>query len=208
MSKIIIIKCKKFIPPILANGIFLVVVFLILFNAGLSIIRTISLGSSVTSGVYKTTFVLNNTLPTPNIYWIHTDGMLGFDSMERFFGDEQEEFTQELESRGFWISREATLAVPPSTQIAIPALMSPHFYDRVMSWDLDPAYANQLPRNSDLFDNTNNRTAINFTSLRLAREKNETIMAFNAAGFNTSTIANIDIYFYPTVNQFLRIQLF
>ncbi len=138
----------------------------------------------------------------PNIYWFHCDSMLGFDSMERLYGDDQKEFTDALESRGFWLGRESTLMTNRYTEVCIPALMSPYYYDRVQSWIYDPDYAEALPINSDLLSNPGARLTPSYTSDRNAREKNETVMAFNAAGYNTSTLSDLGIYFYPTVNQF------
>jgi len=65
---------------------------------------------------YKQTFDVSVTLEEqPNIYWFHCDGMLGFDSMSRFFGDGQEGFVRELEERGFYINREAAFWANHST---------------------------------------------------------------------------------------------
>jgi drug/metabolite transporter (DMT)-like permease len=33
------------------------------------------------------TFAVNFETPSPNIYWLFMDGMLGFEGMERLFGD-------------------------------------------------------------------------------------------------------------------------
>ena len=97
---------------------------------------------------YKETFNVDATLEQqPNIYWFHTDGMLGFDAMLRFFGDDQEQFVHELERRGFWISHDAAFDARRHTFGAIPTLMSPFFYDRVMSWSYDPEYAKSIPKN-------------------------------------------------------------
>ena len=157
---------------------------------------------------YKDEFVITQPkAQQPNIYWFHTDGMLGFDAMSRFFGENLSEFAQELENRGFWINHEASFDGQFSTQYAIPALMSPFFYDRVMSWALDPEYAISNPNNADLFAKPELRLTLNFTNLRIARERNETIMAFNYAGFNTSSIqAGFDMYYFPTVNQFYSLR--
>jgi hypothetical protein len=159
---------------------------------------------------YKVTFNVDAAPEQqPNIYWFHTDGMLGFDAMSRFLGDDQEWFTNELESRGFWINREASFDTHLNTDGVIPALMSPYFYDRVMSWYHDPEYAESIPKNADLLNDThlpNLRKEPSNISLRNARERNETVMAFNTAGFITSIISSINIIFYPTVNQFYNIE--
>jgi hypothetical protein len=154
-------------------------------------------------GFYKEEFSVDvNPEEQPNIYWIHTDGMLGFDSMSRFFGDDQEWFIEELENRGFFISYEAAFDGNRATRFALPALMNPHYYDRVLSWRFDPSYAEANPLNDDLLNNPGLRLIPNTRSNRRAREKNEIVLAFNTAGYNTSIIDRIDVYFYPTVNQF------
>ncbi|MCL2019405.1 MAG: hypothetical protein FWG70_06540 [Oscillospiraceae bacterium] len=202
--KLTVNKLNPSISQTFTTFIFAVTVFLVMFNAVLSVIRYIELGSekNIDQSVYKTVFTVEPVLSAPNIYWFHTDGMLGFDSMERFFGDEQENFTQELENRGFWINRDAAFDGGRSTQTALPALMSPHFYDRAMSWEYDFEYAKSIPQNQDPVNNHRNRPELNFTTLRGAREKNELIAAFGNADYNTITVAGVGIYFYPTVHKF------
>jgi len=138
----------------------------------------------------------------PNIYWIHADGMVGFDTMYHFFGDGQEDFRNSLRDRGFWFNETAYFDAWGTTHIAIPTLMSPFYYDRVLAWQLDPAYAESIPKNEDLLENPDLRLDLNFAAYRYAMQRNETIMAFNAAGYSTATISAIDIYFYPTVDRF------
>ena len=78
---------------------------------------------------YKVDFSIDETLPTPNIYWIHADGMLGFEAVEKYYGDSQEEFAMALEERGFVINRYAKYEAAHTTRTAIPVLMSPDAYD-------------------------------------------------------------------------------
>jgi len=151
---------------------------------------------------YKETFMVAESAAKPNIYWVHCDGFLGFDSMGRFFGDDQEYFTQELERRGFWMNRDASFDAHQLTAKAIPALMSPYFYDRVMAWEFDPEYAEQNPLNEDLRVNPDLRIGSNKKALKAAREKNETVIAFEAAGYNTGIISWLSVNFYPTSRRF------
>lgn len=65
----------------------------------------------------------------PNIYWIHVDGMLGFDAFEKYFNDDQYQFAQELTSRGFEINRHAYFSAGHFTNSCVPALFCPDFYD-------------------------------------------------------------------------------
>jgi hypothetical protein len=50
---------------------------------------------------YKTSFYISPDSPSPNIYWLFMDGMLGFKAMEYFFDDPQQEFETQLTERGF-----------------------------------------------------------------------------------------------------------
>ena len=77
-------------------------------------------------------FNINSRLDSPNIYWIHIDGMLGFSAKEHFFDDAQEEFAVQLSERGFLIDPDAMLNVS-GTWTAMPALWSPGFYDNYYS---------------------------------------------------------------------------
>jgi len=76
----------------------------------------------------KRTFHIDPTLPTPDIYWIHLDGMMSLETVERFWGESQEHLRDELSSRGFVIYENALLNAG-YTHAALPALLSPAFYD-------------------------------------------------------------------------------
>ncbi|MBR0221695.1 MAG: hypothetical protein IJQ63_07985, partial [Synergistaceae bacterium] len=55
----------------------------------------------------KKNFNINKNLSSPNIYWIHADGMLSFNAVAKYFNDNQEKFLNELEQRGFEINKGA-----------------------------------------------------------------------------------------------------
>ena len=76
-------------------------------------------------------------LPSPDIHWIHCDGMLGFDSFQTCYQDRQEEFQRFLEQNGFEVYRSASFNALRRTVCALPALMSPAFYDRYLGHHID-----------------------------------------------------------------------
>ena len=76
----------------------------------------------------KRNFMVDDSLPSPDIYWFHLDGMLGFDVVEKYFGEDQEQLKNELTSRGFLLNEDARL-MASCTAMALPALTSPGFYD-------------------------------------------------------------------------------
>jgi len=143
---------------------------------------------------YKTEFVVNDAAASPNVYWFFCDGMLGFDAMETYFGDAQASFSDALTERGFAINREATFESGHWTRISIPVLMCPYYSDAYLSRviaDHDAAVALR---------------EITGTGLDNARKNNETILAFDAKGYTTTTISIEGPYFYPTTDYFYRIE--
>lgn len=75
---------------------------------------------------------VDSALPSPDIHWIHCDGMLGFDSFQTCYGDHQTEFQSFLERNGFEVYRNASFNALKKTVCALPALMCPAFYDRYL----------------------------------------------------------------------------
>jgi len=80
----------------------------------------------------KTKFNVDPNLPHPNIYWLHMDGMMGFDMVERYFNDPQTKLKNDLGERGFVINNNARLEAG-ATSIAVPAMTSPFFYDNYLA---------------------------------------------------------------------------
>jgi len=76
----------------------------------------------------KSEFTVDKSLPSPDIYWFHMDGMMNFDVVEKYFGEKQEGQKNELEKRGFVINETAALNAG-YTDTAVPALTCPSFYD-------------------------------------------------------------------------------
>jgi len=82
------------------------------------------------AGVFyiKRDFIVNPRLPKPDIHWFHVDGMMSLGKVERFWGENLEYLREELKSRGFLIYEDAELN-GGYTIAAMPALLSPAFYD-------------------------------------------------------------------------------
>ena len=77
----------------------------------------------------KNSFIVDQNLPSPNIYWIHLDGMISLNSFENFWGICQNNVRYELSKRGFVLYEDAYLRNAAGTIIALPMLLSPHIYD-------------------------------------------------------------------------------
>jgi len=76
----------------------------------------------------KRDFHIDHALPTPDIVWVHMDGMMSLETVEHFFGISKEHLREEFTRRGFLIYEEASLHAG-HTSAALPALLSPAFYD-------------------------------------------------------------------------------
>jgi hypothetical protein len=76
----------------------------------------------------KTSFTVDTALPHPNVYFVQTDAMVGFDTINRYFGDSQGTLKSELNNRGFVINDTAKLYAG-GTFIGVPMLTSPTFFD-------------------------------------------------------------------------------
>ena len=148
-------------------------------------------------------FSIDASLPSPNIYWLHADGMIGFDGMEYFFDDAQEEFTQNLEDYGFILDRGAQFEAYHGTKTALPALFSPQFYDDYMVQMIEDSQEGRISKIM-----SGNRYQINEAPFDEIRKSNELAEAFEQKGYTTATIGLMDIYFYPTTNYYYRFSQF
>jgi hypothetical protein len=127
----------------------------------------------------KTEFNVNPNLPHPNIYWLHMDGMMGFDTVERYFDDPQTTLKNELAGRGFIINESARLEAG-YTAVAIPAMTSPVFYDSYLAGEF--ARVSQLTRRPRDISLSATMTENGF-SLNDIYPKIEILKAFSDAGY-------------------------
>ena len=184
-------RCLKHIKIFKAIAVFQIVIFLIIFAQAVGeYILKITFTDSDAN--YKTSFTISPDSLTPNIYWIFMDGMLGFEAVEYFFDDPQAELEAQLKERGFTVNREAVFEAHRYTKFAIPILMSPFFYDKVVLPQLNSIDLSDLFEKRRLFQRLEN-------SFNRARLNNELILAFNTKGYHTAIIVrNLGYYWHPT----------
>lgn len=184
----LITKKKKFDElPEFISIVLSVVLVINLFNFGKNILYVRQASGDYE---YKTSFVTETGLPSPNVYWILCDGMLGFDAMEKYFQDPQVELTAKLETRGFAIDRGAMLESGHSTRIAVPELMCPEYCDKYLK--------TVLSNHEAAMDLYNSSDAEMFN----ARYHNETINAFASKGYTTISMSLDEDVFFPTTDFF------
>jgi hypothetical protein len=169
---------------------------LLVFNGAQSVYMAVkkSTSAAVSSGIRRE-FNVNKDSPSPNIYWLFMDGMLGFEGVERLFGDEQKDFAAALKDRGFVINKDAEFEVFHATKRATAALFSPSWYDGeflplLKSINLDD-YAEKEKKLKDL-DPVE------------ARKNNELILALRAKGYTINAVGQSDVFmhnnFYETAD--------
>ena len=116
---------------VLFNALLAIICLLFVFNA-LPIFWNVIMNNDSelnSSNFYiRRTFNADSTLPNPDIYWFHMDGMISFASMEEFFNEPQTVLRQQLQERGFAINEDAEF-ITSGTTWAVPALLSPDLYD-------------------------------------------------------------------------------
>jgi len=129
-------------------------------------------------GTPASTEAVDRRRPSPNIYWIHCDAMMGFRSFEACFGYDTTDFLGRLLDRGFEVNPNAMLEAARSTKVALPTLMCPDFYDSYLSRFLsthEGAVRYQKERDW----------------LKLERQlatRNELFLAFEAKGYLTGAV--------------------
>ena len=148
---------------------------------------------------YKTEFTIDEALPSPNIYWIHTDGMLSFYAVEKYFGDAQEEFASALEERGFVINKEAKFEAAHKTRMALPVLLSPACYD-------DYLYNLLLVQQekSAIKPDTYVDEIANSSVLLEIRENSELIKAFEQSGYYSASVSVVNHGLPPITDYYVN----
>ena len=125
-------------PVLMVFAICLIFMFFFNFIPGMNHSITLQRNRAAGSFHIKQEFVVDEDLPSPDIHWIHLDGMMSLETVEHFWGMDVNSFRDELALRGFLIYENALLKAG-FTDPALPALLSPDFYDSFLSDALQKA---------------------------------------------------------------------
>ena len=120
------------------NILFPCVIFLLFLFQCISFLNLLSQQISEVDERFVHSAKVSSSLPSPNIYWIHCDGLLGIRSFQKYFHDSQDSFRNELRAKSFFIYDSAYLTANCSTKVAVTALMNPEFYDRFLIHHVQP----------------------------------------------------------------------
>lgn len=139
---------------------------------------------------YKTKFTVSCLeKQSPNIYWIHCDGMIGINYAEKLFDLNLNNYKRAFEDRGFFINENATLKSEHSTRIGISMLCSPYFYDSFYKNVLENV--NYLSVSKYYFCSDLGKM------IDFSRYRNELLRAFYCSGYQTNFMPySRDVYYY------------
>lgn len=140
--------------------------------------------------------VEDNTL-TPNIYWIHTDAMMSFDGVQKYFKFNNIEFKEYLKTENFQINENAFLVAGHKTQNALAALYNPDYYDNFLKeylYELEEVHlGNKISTPYNISTKELAYKRINSELLTSLKEKNYTTVAISK--FNNYSSLNTDVFY-------------
>ncbi|HJJ48595.1 MAG TPA: hypothetical protein O0X39_06380 [Methanocorpusculum sp.] len=124
---------KKFNLPVqkISKWILILAVVLIVISAVPVAVYFISSAGDIAHVTTATEFTADESLPHPNIYWIHGESMLDPYVVEKYWGKDSVDFVQKLEDRGFEFNHNAYISGKYSgyTQASLSGLFVPSLYD-------------------------------------------------------------------------------
>lgn len=133
-------------------------------------------------GIYRTNFYIDPTLQNPDIYWFWLDGLMNFETVERFFGKTLNNARYELERRDFIIYENSTINAT-NTQVSLATIFSPGFFDDFLEHILSPLYNHVNKAPSPMGFNVHVSLVGQGIDLHEINSNNETFRAFEAAGY-------------------------
>lgn len=114
----------------------LIVMFILNLTPAVNHELALSRGRADREFYIKQDFVVDATLPNPDIYWVHVDGMMSMETVESFWGECLNWLRDELYVRGFVVYPNSSF-LGGQTTFSMPALLSPTFYDQYFSQILE-----------------------------------------------------------------------
>jgi len=139
----------------------------------------------------KREFYINDALPTPDILWIHADGMVSLELVERFWGVSQEHVREAFAQRDFIIYEDAFLNAG-YTLSALTSLFSPAFYDDFFSERLSQVENELRTGRSDFLDDALAQVGLTYSDDMVPNY--ELFIAFVVRGYNVVINPGFELY--------------
>ncbi len=135
---------------------------------------------------YELEFQVEEETESPNMYWLHCDGMLSLETMKKYFNYKNDNLDNFFTEKHFVVNENASLAVGHSTQKALVSLFNPYYYDNFFKdylTELEKAY---------LSPNKKMPFVVNYYELEEKRLHNELFQALKKKGYSTIAIAEFN----------------
>ena len=198
---VIILILKKFVKKKLSYlvGIlsFILIIlfiynfFLSIYNVSFMIVNSKKFDNSISINVSENT-------KSPNIYYIHCDGMMGISAMNKYFNYDDTYLTNYFNKNNYYYNENANLVVGHSTQKALVALYNPYYYDNFFKKYLEKI------KNSFIVNGKNLSFVVNYYELKDKKLNNELFNALNEKGYTISSVSVLDHYSSLYVDYFFE----
>lgn len=186
---ILIIEFKFLFKFKLDKPIF-IIIFMIsivfLYNLSFAMINLASMTFNNKEYDEKITINHEKDTPSPNIYYIHCDGMMSFDGIEKYFNYNNTYLKDYL--KDYYINEDALLVAGHRTQRALVSLFNPNYHDKFFK-----DYLSQL-ENTYLEQQVSTDYYVDYYELEEKRFNNELFTAFKEKGYTTIGIGEYSAY--------------
>ena len=195
---LIILILKKFVKKRLSYlvGIlsFILIIFFTynflfsIYNVSFMMIKSKSFDNSISVKVSENT-------KSPNIYYIHCDGMMGISAMNKYFNYDDTYLTDYFNKNNYYYNEKASLATGHKTQRSLVALYNPYYYDNFFK-----KYLRKLEQS--FIDGKKPSFVVDYYELKDKRLDNELFNALSKKGYIVSAISELEQYSSLYVDYF------
>lgn len=199
MVLLLVIDFKKIIKFKLDNFVgfvSLIIFFLFSYNLFSAICGCLSFNFKTKTYDNVIDINVEEELKSPDIYWIHCDGMLGIESMQKYFGYKDIYLTDYFYDNNFYVNEDATLISGRKTQMALVAMFNPYYYDNFFK-----NYLLEL-NNSYVDDNIDTSFEVGYSELEEKRLDNELFRALAKKNYTTVAVGEFNQYTSLNTNYY------
>lgn len=168
--------------------IIFIIIFLFSYNFFISISNVLYMITNSKSYDNDITIKVDDDTETPNIYYIHCDGMMGIDAMKKYFYYNDTYLTDYFKDNNYYLNEDASMVVGHKTQKALVAMFNPKYYDNFFKkylLELEDSYINKSEKTSFVVD---------YYELEDKRLNNELFVALNEKNYTTIGIGEFNPY--------------
>ena len=160
--------------------LFLGQVVVCVYNGGYSLLKSRNYS-------YEMDIQVDQDTDTPNIYWIHCDGMMSFSGMEKYFNYKNRSFIEYLEENNYSYNEDASFIAGHRTQSSLVSMFNPYYYDHF--------FKDYLTELQDSFiQERNSKFIVNYYELEEKRLYNELFQALDKKDYTTVAISDFNQY--------------